>query len=207
MLIGFLKMQNQRYIIKQGEPVSAPMMFWVLIALGACGLVPSILLPQWRQYEKLALARQHEAHLHAQMEAAVGRERQMLQAVHTDPAVVSRIAQRELGFKPATQVEVRVQPLYGATIEDSGAPSLASGITDWEPELPRISDSEPASTPVHPPAFVTSIVSSLPRLNYDAVFCDEQTRMIVIVMSIIIICMALALYGWSRDGEPRDVQP
>lgn len=160
-----------------GEPVSAPFMFWSLVLLGMCGLTPAILLPQWRAYQRSVIAEQHENYLREQMTLAVQRERQMLDALRTDPALIRRIAQRELNLLRGNIQTISVDP-------------------SWMEHLPLERDEQTFTPrPVDLPDPLRRWVALLPDMNYDAVFCEPPTRTLVIAMSIGLICAALLLYG------------
>jgi len=154
-------------------------MYWGLILLAFAGLVPSILLPQWRQYESLKIAEQYEQYRLEQTQEAVEHQRRLLEAVRTDPAVVYRIAERELGIHPAGDQYVKVYPI----------PTARSRETAFVP------------TAVEPPQPIARLTSSLPKLNYDNVFCHADTRRVMIAMSVALLCVAFAFYGWRRAEE------
>lgn len=168
------------------EPLSAPIMFWGLVLLGMCGLAPAILLPQWRAYQRSAVAEQLEHFRYEQMAQAVQRERQMADALRTDPALLSRIAQRELNLRPDNVESV---PVEASAIGDATEPS----VQEFEP------------VPVELPVPLRRWVALLPDLNFDAVFCEAPTRTLVMAMSVGLICAALVLYGRPmRASMPVD---
>ena len=158
------------------EPASAPLMYWGLILVAAMGLVPSVLLPEWRQYERLRIAEQYEEHRLEQADQRVDREKIMLEAVRTDPAVIYRIARRELGIHPGESQTVNIVPIAGSAARESRF----------------------VPTAIEPPPLVSRAAKLLPAMNYDAVFCDGPTRRLLICLSVGLICVALALYGRAR---------
>ena len=99
------------------------------------------------------------------------RERRSFEAIQTDPGVVARIALREYGLRPRGEDVIAVAAM-------SQPPATE------EPFVPEA---------VPPPAAVARAVSYLPELDYDAVFCDDQTRLIVIVMSLGLMAVAVWL--------------
>ena len=153
---------------------------WLLLFMGVSTLTPCILLPEWRTYQSLNIARQEQQHRLARMEQQVERERRLLDAVRSDPAVLARLARRELGFKsPGEQpVMVAVDPILLST-HDAFTP-----------------------TPPALPPMLASLASRLPDFDYDAIFCHEQTRLILLTMSIGLIAVAMAMPGRS-SGKPR----
>jgi cell division protein FtsB len=154
---------------------------WLLLFMALGTLAPSVILPEWRAYQAMHVARQAEQHRLASMQRVVDRERRHLQALHRDPAVLSRMAQRELRFRaPGEQViAVSVAPVDNFE-RQSGNPFVPA--------------------PVVPPSAVARATSYLPDYPYDRVFCDHRTRVALMCMSVAL--MLLALYIPSR-GAPR----
>lgn len=160
------------------EPRSAPLMYWGLILLAATGLVPSVVLPEWRQYERLKIAEQYERYRLEQVQAQVDRERRLLEAVRTDPAVVYRIAERELGLHPEGDRYIDVEPVTASTASEGAFVPVA----------------------IEPPSPVRRVTALLPSFNYDDVFCDEGARRLVITLSVALMCVAFVLYA-RASGE------
>ena len=98
-----------------------------------------------------------------------------------DPAVIARLAQRDLGFhRPGEQPVPVAVPVVG----------------DW-PEKAFV------PTPVEPPPLVARSLSRLPDFNYDGVFCDERTRPIIMVMSVSLIVVAVALHSGRGSAHSK----
>lgn len=159
---------------------------WLLLIMALCTLAPSVILPEWRAYQAMHVARQAEQHRLASMQRVVNRERRHLEALHRDPAVLSRMAQRELRFRaPGEQViPVSVVPVG---------------------DLERQSGSAFVPAPVVPPSAVARAASYLPDYPYDRVFCDDRTRVLLISMSVAL--MLLALYIPSRGTPGHEEHP
>ncbi len=155
-------------------------MFWGLLLLAAAGLAPSLLLPEWRQYEALKIAEQIEQAEITALETELARQKRLLDAVRLDPAVVYRLAERDLGIQTEPGSYVPVRPV----VDGSDAPP---------PFTPQ---------PVEPPPWIASFTSHLPDLDYDAAFCEPRSRNAMIVMSTAVLCVAFSLYG--RRREPAD---
>lgn len=148
--------------------------FWLLIAMGLATFTPCVLLPEWREYQALRLAEQHEQHRLDGLRRAVERERQMVDAVQSDPAVIARVAQRDLHFYRPGDTTVAVDVPLQATNEEAFTPQAI--------ELPR--------SMIRAGAY-------LPSFNYDAVFCDPRTRPIVMGLSVGLVLCACAIF-WNR---------
>ena len=153
---------------------------WLLMMMAVTVLAPCILLPEWRDYEALQLSRQAERHRLEAMQAVVEKERRTLEAIQTDPAVIARMAQRELGFQPSGSTPVPV-------VADMPAVEVDESFT---PE------------PIPPPAFLARLLSYLPDYDYDAVFCEPRSRLVLVVMCTALIGVALWLPGRrTADGD------
>jgi len=156
--------------------------FWALILMGLCTFAPCVLLPEWRDYQAARGAEQRAQHRLDHLQGTVDHEKRGVEAMQNDPAVVARIAQRDLGFRrpDATTVSVEVPHVP-----------------------PEESDAVFIPEPVTPPVWLGRVLGFLPDFDYDAVFCHERTRSIVMVMSVGLIVMAIALFSGKRC-EIRD---
>lgn len=158
--------------------VNGAAVFWFLILLGVSTFAPCILLPEWRAYQAAKIAEQREQHRLDTLRSVVARERRQLDAIHNDPTVVARLAQRDLGFHRPGEKVVTVP------VEN---PDRFASIADLEDEgfVPQ---------PVPPPVWFSRASWWLPDFDYDAVFCDPTTRPIVMLMSVSIIVVAVVLF-------------
>jgi cell division protein FtsB len=155
--------------------------FWLLILMGLATFAPCIILPEWREYQALSRIEQQEQHRVDELQVAVDRERRLLEAMQRDPAVVARLAQRDLGFHRPGEKPVPVAVPVADTSVDK----------QFEP------------TPVEPPKLIARSLSRLPDFDYDGIFCDEHTRPIIMIMSVSLILAAVALHsgrGSTRRG-------
>lgn len=151
----------------------------MLILMGLGTFTPCVLLPEWREYQTLRGAEQAERHRLDEMRRYVDRERALLEAMQSDPAVIARIAQRDLRFYRPGDRTVAV-------------------------DLPPLPPSEQpfAPTPIDPPPSLARASAYLPTFNYDALFCEPKTRMVLMVMSVGMIVAAIALY-WGKAPVDR----
>jgi hypothetical protein len=115
------------------------------------------------------------------MQRVVDRERRRLEALHRDPAVLSRMAQRELRFRAPGEQLIPVSVVPVDEIEHQAG----------DPFVPA---------PVVPPAAVARAAAYLPDYPYDRVFCDDRTRVVLIGMSVVLMLLALCIPG---RGAPR----
>ncbi len=171
------------------------LVFWSLFLLGVIGFAPCVLLPEWRQYESLTLAEQAEAFRLQQLQNVVEREQAVFDAIRDDPAVLARLAQRTLRFQRDDERAIVVPVLSRTTYPVSTArlPRANMRISGlrWTPG--ESFDPDPVSVP----AIMGGTLAALPAFDYDAVFCDDDTRAIVMVMSLGLIVFAFAVFSGS----------
>ena len=164
---------NRQSAIAARQSSRGGFVFWMLILMGLATFTPCVILPEWREYQAQRMAEQSERHRLGAMQGVVDRERNLLEGMQSDPAVIARIAQRDLHFhRPGdTSVSVSV-PLMATSLQ--------------EPFVPEM---------IQPPVALARARSYLPDFNYDALFCDERTRPIIMVMSVGLIVTAIALFS------------
>ncbi len=160
-----------------GEAGGSPLVFWGLLALALAGFLPCVLLPVWREYQAVALAAQVEEQRVEVMRRHVDQQRRALDALREDPAVVARLAQRELAYVRPGQSEVPVPGV--ARVVAAPATPLTPGAVD-------------------PPPPVAAVVARLPKADYDRLFCEEPTRTIVALLSGGVLVAAFAI---GRPGR------
>lgn len=161
---------------------------WCLLLMSLAVFAPCVLLPEWRALEHVHGKRQQEEHRLTEMKRAVERKRGSLTALRHDPAVITRLAQRELRFRGSRDTSVRVSVAW----QDAGAAETPPPFTPTALPLPRV---------------LTDIAGRLPALNYDRVFCDDHTRIVLMCLSIGLVLVALCMPGRStacaRGGRNR----
>lgn len=153
-------------------------MFWILAGLAALVFAPCVLLPVWRDYQALRYAEQVERARLEQSRGELQRQQRRLEALQTDPAVIARVARRELRYRDPFEIAipVSVQP---------DAP---------ERPTPLVLD------PVVPPAAVTRVVAQLPEADYDRLFCTGPTRTLLMCLSGGLLISAFVLYAPRRPA-------
>ena len=165
--------RHSTFVIRHSP--SGGFVYWILILMGLAAFTPCVVLPEWREYQALRQGEQAERHRLEEMQRVVDRERNLLEAMQSDPAVIARIAQRDLHFhRPGdTSVSVSV-PLTATAIPEAFV-----------------------AEPIDPPVALARARSYMPDFNYDALFCDDRTRPIIMVMSVGLIVTAIALFSTS----------
>lgn len=159
-------------------PGAPPVMFWVLFLMGTATLAPCLIVPHWQDYKAIKLAEQLERYALGQVHEQIAREERNLEALRTDPAVVARVAQRELAYsRPGEQV-VRL----------AVAPASA---TDYTP---------PVLEEVRPPAAVARVLGWLPSTDLVAVYGDSSSRAMIQWLSVGLMGGALVLFRPRRGA-------
>jgi hypothetical protein len=164
---------------KEGPQQGGGLVFWLMVGMGITAFAPCIILPEWRAYQLLRIAEQEQEHRLACLQRRVEHERRLLDAMRGDPAVVARLAQRDLRFRRQNEQFVMVD------------------VPRAEPEL----DEPFEPKPVQPHPLVARAAARLPDLDYDRIFCDPQTRPIIMGMSLSLIVLAIILFGRGESGR------
>lgn len=147
------------------------LVFWILVLMAVGAFTPCVLLPEWRTYQALRTAEQAQQHRLDTLQSVVDRDRRLYEAMRSDPAVIARAAQRTLRFRRPGEVSVLLSaPVPGNPAEEQFVPDA-----------------------VLAPPLLARGASYLPSYDYDAVFCDDRTRSIVMVMSVTLLIVALCL--------------
>jgi hypothetical protein len=155
--------------------------YWLLIGMALVTFAACVLLPEWRHLQTLRVAEQGERLRVEQMQALVDHERRLLEAMTSDPGVVARMAQRELGYQPVAGRAVPVMnPVDGTGLAIHAAVA------------------EPREVVVPP-------IAAWPPLAFDRIFCDPEKRPILMGMSIALAATAFFLFGAGRHASASQV--
>ena len=154
---------------------------WGLSGMGLAVLAACILLPELRDCKSLA----DEAAWHQEqariLEEQIADQRRTLRQIR-EPAVVARMARRELGYRLINETVITV-PVERA----SGIPS-GYAHESYVELRPRT-----AFSPAQPEAAQGSLLQ-----RYDAAFYDEEARTLLIVLSVAVLaCGFVAFHGRS----------
>ena len=171
------------------SPMGERFIFWSLVFLSFATFAPCVILPEWRAYEALEVARQREQHRLEVVLQAIGKEERLLEAMRSDPVIIDRVVQRDLKYQRTGERVVHVAlPGRRMDVAAVGAPT-------------RMADETFEPTPVLPPAAVARALAIAPRLDYDRIFCDEESRPAIMCMSVALLLVAFGLYG-RRSSRP-----
>ena len=158
-------------------------MFWGLIGLSLATFAPGILLPEWRNYQFVRTAEQAQTHRMKLLEQKIGDQRRLLQALRSDPAAISRLAQRDLRFRKHGEQAVEVWV----------PPALEEDETTFIPK------------PVELPATIARAASFLPVLDYDSVFNDASLRPYVLALPVGLTILSFWLFSGGLRERRRAI--
>lgn len=153
-------------------------MFWLLIGMAAAVFAPCVLLPVWREYQALKYAEQVEQAAVEQARDDLFTQHRTLAALQNDPAVIARLARRDLRYSERGERVIQV------------------GIHNEEPAQ----DAAMPLTPVEPPAPLARLIDKLPEADYDRMFCGGRSRNILMGLSGGLVLAALALFPARRGA-------
>jgi len=155
---------------------AAPWVFWFLLGLAFAAFIPCIVLPEWRDYQAARVAEEAVARENARIRTELSRQRQVLEAVRSDPAVMERMARRELAYAKPGEV---------------AAPRLSLEVEE-PPERAELIEA-PA-----PPAPIERILTWMPFAADDNIFCDPSTRLLIMALSGGLVVTAFVLFPPRR---------
>lgn len=145
--------------------VGSGLVAWLLLLMGIGTFAPCILLPVWQSHKDMRLAGRIEQSRVDAMEARIEEDQRMLYALRNDPAVIARLARRDLGINPGFDEWVRVNvPVQSTPSEVFFTP---------QPDLASI-------IPVEAP--LTGM-----EAKFVAVFRDMNNRRTLIAMSVMLM--------------------
>lgn len=156
--------------------------FWMLVALSLALLTPAVLLPSWRAYQAAELRHRLLARRVESLTADLQKQEHLLEALHSDPAVVMRAAKRELDYtQPGQQfVSITTRPIEALESSD--------------PQ--KSADVKPL------PIILQRFARFLPRWDYDSLFCRSPIREVLMAMSASLLIASFAIF-WPRRRADR----
>lgn len=163
----------------------AGVMFWLLIALSVATFAPCMILPAWREYQVSEAAERARAQQVVSAEKEVQRLQRTLDAIHNDPAVVARLARRELEY---------AAPGEGVVLANVEPATQATPVPLDETRL----------DPVSPPVPVARLLALLPDMNYDRLFCNSPARETLLALSVALFVGAFVVFYPRRTNDATD---
>lgn len=163
----------------QDDRPPSVLMFWLLTLLATSVFVPCVLVPVWSNYKAMVLAERLEAREILNLQSEIEHLDRHLLALQNDPAVIARVAQRDLGYSRS-----------GLSVV-----SLASVVV---PETAPVTE---AILPVEPPPAVAALLEWVPFTRRAQLFNDPTTRAILICLSGGLLAAAFTLFPPVRRAE------
>lgn len=155
--------------------------FWLLSAMSLTTFALCVLTPEYDAYQALQQAQRAELTRVAQIRELVTRERRLIDGLRGDPALVARLARRDLGFHGPDEKTVWLFPQERGLQESDFV-----GAFGVRP-VPVISAAVP--------------VGNERLMAYLTVFRDPGTRPLIMAMSVFLIAVAFLLFG-GRPVRP-----
>lgn len=183
------------------DPAPGGFVYWSLVLMGLTAFAPAVLLPEWRAVEALRVREQLERRRLENLENAVDRERRMIEGLRGDPAVIGRVAQRELGFRRVEDQSVLLRS------DDFSVQHQQATKLDTMVDLAVESDQTPDDTPVDSPSgvpmdgarevpeFFAGLARLAPPLPYDRLYGHGGARTIMMILGMSAIGAAVLLFG------------
>ena len=176
--------------------LTGAIVYWLLICMGVSSLAMCVLWPEWREHQAIRTAEQVQRRRVESLRSTLREERRRLEALQDDPAVIARLARRELNYRGPLDRLVAVKVASTAL----GVPrSLELGF-DGE-TLPRLDGNSQPLT-ISPP-----FAAFLPQYDYDHLFSDDRCRWILATLSVGLLAVAVILFRRRPVDRPCSTQP
>lgn len=169
-----------------GVGVGGGLVFWMLVALGMAGLVPSVLLPEWANYVELREVEDASREVLADLRSDLQAEEAALEALQEDDGAIARLAKRDLRFR---RVGERRVPLEGVSAH---LPLIAI-----KPPATSVRDEDATvgMTETFADRVTEMIATRIPVGGAAAgVFVDPSARGVVAAMSVGLLALAFGLF-------------
>lgn len=167
-------------------------MFWVLMSLALVVFTPAILLPVWREYEKVCWCESLMAGRVATLQARIDRNEECIEGLLADPLVNQRLMRRELNYRPQGE---KVFRHYSASV--ASMQSETSSEIDTPP-MPSEFRVDPATVLPGP---LAQAIRWLPNWPWRELFVEMPNRGVMLCAAGCLLVTAFLLYG--PRGRPR----
>ena len=157
------------------EPALNGPVFWLLVAMSMGTLAACVIVPEWRHLQLLTQAKQQHQQRVDLLQGHIDHQKRLLKALRTDPALVQRLAQRDLSLNTGQDKTVWVSTASAPTTR--GTDPASAGIARQQ------------SATAAPPS------NFLADYDFAALFCDEQARLMLLVLSTTLLAVAIYLSG------------
>lgn len=175
--------------------LTGAIVYWLLVGMGVSSLAMCVLWPEWREYQAIRTAEQVQRKRVDSLRSTLCEERRRLEALRDDPAVIARLARRELNYRGPSDRLVAVKVV-------NTAPDVRRS-----PDLSF--DGESSAGPdrdLQPPLTSPSFAAFLPQYDYDHVFSDDPCRWVLATLSVGLLIVAVILFRRRPFDRPRSRQ-
>jgi hypothetical protein len=168
------------------QPVSHAIMFYVLSLVAMIIFAPCVLVPIWRDVQKLGEDERTMAALVAQLNQQIQRNNERIEALQADPQVINRVARRELNRQPADEQHIRWSQAEMAAVRLN---------------LPTELCDSPPPPPLAMPVWVVQMSSWLPAWANSDLFAKSPNREMMLVMAGSLLLTAFVLYTPKAESR------
>ncbi len=168
--------------LSSASAAPSSVMFWVLLLLASSVFAPCVLVPVWKDYQAIVLARLVEEQAVAHMRSDVDRLERHLDGLRNDPAVIARVARRDLAYTSRRETVVLVD-VASPRVDTASAGSVET-----------IQD-------VEPPPWMRRVLTWLPFADRADVFANSATRTTLILLSGGLVVAAFWLFPPRRRRD------
>ena len=171
------------------QPVSHAIMFYLLSLAALTIFAPCVLVPIWRDVQKLGEDERTMAGIVAQLHEQIERNDAGIQALKADPQAIDRVARRELDRQPADEQHIRWSQAALASLRLN---------------LPREPYDAPPPPPLVVPAWVTKMSRWLPAWANSDLFAKSPNREMMLVMAGSLLLTAFVLYTPKAESRTQN---
>ena len=171
--------------------LTGAIVYWLLVGMGVSSLAMCVLWPEWREYQAIRTAEQVQRKRVDSLRSTLREERRRLEALRDDPAVIARLARRELNYRGPSDRLVAVKVVHAAPNVRRSLDLSFNGESSAGPDR----DLQPLS--ISPP-----FAAFLPQYDYDHVFSDDRCRWVLATLSVGLLTVAVILFRRRPSERP-----
>jgi cell division protein FtsB len=168
------------------QPISHSIMFYILTLAAMVIFAPCVLVPVWRDVQKLYEDERTMAGVVAQLRRQIDRNNERITALQSDPQVIDRVARRELNRQAADE-----QYILWTSAELAAVRGGTTREADPMPEVP------PAALPV----WMETAGHWLPAWASSDLFAKSPNREMMLVMAASLLLAAFVLYTPKAEAR------
>jgi hypothetical protein len=171
------------------QPVSHAIMFYLLSTVALIIFAPCVIVPIWRDVQKLGETERALRALVLQLNDQLEKNRIRIDALQNDPLVIERVARRELNLTADDEQHVRWSSAELAALRLN----IPHDLYD-KPELP----------PLSVPPWAESVKKWLPAWAWPELFAKSPNREFLLVMAGCLLLTAFMLYTPRAECRIRE---